>query len=109
MTFQSKPGFIDSRFDIFEHEGVLADYLKAMYLVSSFEVLDKHRIDHVLLNRHHALDLPAEALAGLDDRQAGKDRDRAVCDVCSHPWSTSRGCCAGCGGRRTNVKDENDK
>ena len=49
MTFQSKPGFIDSRFDIFEHEGVLADYLKAMYLVSSFEVLDKHRIDHLLL------------------------------------------------------------
>ena len=49
MTFQSKPGFIDSRFDIFEHEGVLADYLKAMYLVSSFEVLDKHHIDHLLL------------------------------------------------------------
>jgi hypothetical protein len=49
MTFQSKPEFIDSRFDIFEHEGVLADYLKAMYLASPFEVLDKHRIDHVLL------------------------------------------------------------
>lgn len=49
MTFQSKPGFIDSRFDIFEHEGILADYLKAMYLVSSFEVLDEHRIDHLLL------------------------------------------------------------
>jgi hypothetical protein len=49
MTFQSKPEFIDSRFDIFEHEGVLADYLNAMYLASPFEVLDKHRIDHVLL------------------------------------------------------------
>lgn len=49
MTFQSKPEFIDSRFDIFEHEGVLADYLKAMYLVSSFDVLDKHHIDHLLL------------------------------------------------------------
>jgi hypothetical protein len=49
MTFQSKPEFIDSRFDIFEHEGVLADYLKAMYLVSPLEILDKHRIDHLVL------------------------------------------------------------
>jgi hypothetical protein len=49
MTFQSKPEFIDSRFDVFEHEGVLADYLKAMYLVSAFEVLDQHHVDHVLL------------------------------------------------------------
>ena len=49
MTFQSKPVFIDSRFDIFEHEGVLADYLKAMYVVSPFEVFDKYNIDHVLV------------------------------------------------------------
>ena len=49
MTFQSKPEFIDSRFDIFEHEGILADYLQAMYLVSPFEVIDKHHIDHLLL------------------------------------------------------------
>lgn len=49
MTFQSKPDFIDSRFDIFEHEGILADYLKAMFLVSPLEVFDKHHIDHVLV------------------------------------------------------------
>ena len=49
MTFQSKPEFIDSRFDVFEHEGVLADYLKAMYVVSPLEVFEKHRIDHALL------------------------------------------------------------
>lgn len=49
MTFQNKPVFIDSRFDIFEHEGVLGDYLKGMYLVSSFEVLDKYHVDHLLL------------------------------------------------------------
>ena len=49
MTFESKPEFIDSRFDIFEHQGVLADYLKAMYLVSPLEVFDKYKIDHVLV------------------------------------------------------------
>jgi hypothetical protein len=49
MTFLSKPVFIDSRFDVFEHQGVLADYLKAMYLVSPLEVFDKYRIDHVLV------------------------------------------------------------
>ena len=49
MTFQSKPEFIDSRFDIFEHEGVLADYLRAMYLVSPLEVFDKYHVDHVLV------------------------------------------------------------
>ena len=49
MTFQSKPVFIDSRFDVFEHHGVLADYLKAMYAIAPLEVLDQYRIDHVLL------------------------------------------------------------
>jgi hypothetical protein len=49
MTFLSKPVFIDSRFDIFEHQGVLADYLQAMYLASPLEVFDKYRIDHVLV------------------------------------------------------------
>ncbi|HEY2467213.1 MAG TPA: hypothetical protein VGI45_05120 [Terracidiphilus sp.] len=49
MTFQSKPEFIDSRFDIFEHEGVLADYLTAMYLVNPLEVFDKYHVDHVLV------------------------------------------------------------
>lgn len=49
MTFQSKPVYIDSRFDIFEHQGVLADYLRAMYVVGPLEVFDKYRIDHVLM------------------------------------------------------------
>ncbi|WP_348262214.1 hypothetical protein P8935_20715 [Telmatobacter sp. DSM 110680] len=49
MAFLAKPDFIDSRFDIFEHRGVLGDYLKAMYLVSPLEVFDHYRIDHVLV------------------------------------------------------------
>ena len=49
MAFQSKPVFIDSRFDVFEHHGVLADYLRAMYVVAPLEVFEQYRIDHVLL------------------------------------------------------------
>jgi hypothetical protein len=49
MTFQNKPAFIDSRFDVFEHQGVLADYLKAMYVIAPLEVFEKYRIDHVIL------------------------------------------------------------
>jgi hypothetical protein len=49
MTFQQKPPFIDSRFDVFEHHGVLGDYLKAMYLATPLEVFDQYRIDHVLV------------------------------------------------------------
>jgi hypothetical protein len=49
MTFQSKREFIDSRFDIFEHRGVLQDYLTTMYLISPLETFEKYRIDHVLM------------------------------------------------------------
>jgi hypothetical protein len=49
MTFQSKPEFIDSRFDVFEHHGVMGDYLTAMYLVNPLEVFDKYHIDHAIL------------------------------------------------------------
>jgi hypothetical protein len=49
MAFESRPSFIDSRLDTFEHHGVLQDYLRAMNLVDSLEVLDRYRIDHVLV------------------------------------------------------------
>ncbi len=49
MTFQSKPDFIDSRFDIFEHRGVLAAYLQIMYLVRPLELFDQYKVDHVLV------------------------------------------------------------
>ena len=49
MTFQSKPDFIDSRFDIFEHRGVLGAYLQIMYLVQPLELFDAYKVDHVLV------------------------------------------------------------
>ena len=49
MAFQSRHSFIDSRFDIFEHNGVMLNYLRAMGLQDSLEILDQYRIDHVLI------------------------------------------------------------
>lgn len=49
MAFESRPSFIDSRVDTFEHHGIFQDYLAAMYGVGSLETLDRYGIDHVLL------------------------------------------------------------
>lgn len=49
MAFESRPPFIDSRLDTFEHHGVLQNYMAAMNLVDSFEILDHYQIDHVLV------------------------------------------------------------
>jgi hypothetical protein len=42
--------FMDGRTDIFVFNGVFNDYLKAVLIQSSFEVLDKYKIDYVLLD-----------------------------------------------------------
>ncbi|MGA7522469.1 MAG: hypothetical protein WBW84_08295 [Acidobacteriaceae bacterium] len=44
------PEFIDSRVDIFVHEGVLADYVKVIKLRDPFAVFDKYGIRTVLLD-----------------------------------------------------------
>ena len=49
MAFESRPNFIDSRLDTFEHHGVLQNYMAAMNLVDPLEVLDHYKIDHVLV------------------------------------------------------------
>jgi hypothetical protein len=40
--------FIDSRVDVFEHAGVLKDYLDLLALKNPFPILDKYRIRYVL-------------------------------------------------------------
>jgi hypothetical protein len=49
------PVFLDSRTDIFEHHGVLLDYLKATGLNDSLAILDRYRIGCVLLDRNSEL------------------------------------------------------
>src|ERR1700751_576237 len=48
-TDKSHPVFIDSRTDIFEHYGVLGDYVDAISLTDTFEVCDKYNIRYVFL------------------------------------------------------------
>ncbi|MGA8531340.1 MAG: hypothetical protein WB622_16605 [Acidobacteriaceae bacterium] len=45
------PEFIDSRVDIFVHEGVLADYIQAIQVHDPFAVFDKYGIRTVLLDK----------------------------------------------------------
>jgi hypothetical protein len=49
------PVFMDSRIDIFEYNGVFADYLDALSVTRTLEVLDKYRIRYVLFRRDQSL------------------------------------------------------
>lgn len=49
------PVFIDSRVDVFEHNGVLADYLHAIRIEDSLQILDKYSIQYVLFENHRPL------------------------------------------------------
>lgn len=51
MDFDSRSTFIDSRFEIFEHHGILQQYLQTTNLHDSLELLDKNRIDHILISQ----------------------------------------------------------
>ena len=109
MTFQSKPGFIDSRFDIFEHEGVLADYLKAMYLVSSFEVLDKHHIDHLLLTDTMPLSYLLKHSPGWTIVKRERTRDDLYVMFARTPGAPAGSVSSDAGDGGPIIKDENEK
>jgi hypothetical protein len=65
---------IDSRVDIFVHEGVMGDYLRAVKPEDTFAVLDKYQIRYVLLPREYPaaylLNHSAEWKRTYDDGQA---------------------------------------
>ncbi|HTU52199.1 MAG TPA: hypothetical protein VMF56_16535 [Acidobacteriaceae bacterium] len=49
------PVFIDSRMDVFERNGVLADYLHAIRIEDSLQILDKYSIQYVLFENHRPM------------------------------------------------------
>lgn len=49
MDFEFKPTFMDSRYDSFEHQGVMQESLRIFSLNDPFELMDKYRVDHALL------------------------------------------------------------
>ncbi len=49
MDFYSKSPFLDTRYDTFEHHGILKDFLDIAFLQDLRQLLNEHRIDHVLV------------------------------------------------------------
>jgi hypothetical protein len=49
MAFESKPSFMDSRFDSFEHLGVMAEYRSIVEAHDAFALMNKYHVDHALL------------------------------------------------------------
>lgn len=49
------PVFIDSRVDVFEHHGVFADYLHAVQLKNTLQILDNYEIRYVLFEKNAPL------------------------------------------------------
>lgn len=49
------PVFVDSRVDIFEHNGVFKNYLDAVRLKETFRVFDTYSIRYVLFRKHQPL------------------------------------------------------
>lgn len=64
MDFCSKPTFIDTRWDTFEHHGVMSDYLDVFHIQDPLRVLDKYGIDHALLLKKQALTYVLERTPG---------------------------------------------
>jgi hypothetical protein len=64
MDFDSRSTFFDTRYDTFEHHGVLADYLSVAHLVRPLNIFDKYRIDHVLTHAGTPLSLLLEDAPG---------------------------------------------
>ena len=51
MDFESKASFIDSRFDTFEHHGVLQDFLSIAAVQDPLRLISKYKVDHVLMDK----------------------------------------------------------
>ncbi|HEY1806467.1 MAG TPA: hypothetical protein VGG45_18490 [Terracidiphilus sp.] len=60
MDFNSKPTFIDSRNDTFEHHGVLQDYLAIQNLQDSSKLMDRYAVDHALIQANTPLSFALE-------------------------------------------------
>lgn len=55
LAFHHEPEFIDSRYDTFEHHGVLKAFLSAMFISDSLHILNQYRVDHVLFEKDSPL------------------------------------------------------
>ncbi len=95
MAFNSKPDFMDTRFDTFEEHGEFRDYLEIVQFHEPLKILDKYRIDHALLLADMPLTYLLEHTPGwrMEMREGAGDRTYelfsrtpgAVSDQCPCP------------------------
>lgn len=79
MDFTGKPTFLDSRFDTFEHHGVLRDFLDIFQIRNSFRLMAKYRVDHVLARADSPLTYLLEHTPGWSVvMREGKDSAECV-------------------------------
>jgi hypothetical protein len=79
MDFYSKSPMVDTRWDTFEHHGEMQDYLDIMRVREPLKLLDKNRIDHVLIPGSWSLALLLEDTPGWQvARREGSGDDAYV-------------------------------
>ncbi|MGB6193110.1 MAG: hypothetical protein WBF42_11620 [Terracidiphilus sp.] len=64
MAFEHKSSFMDSRFDSFEHLGVMADSQSIIAGVNALPLLEKYHVDHALLKDEQPIDALLEKTPG---------------------------------------------
>ena len=64
MDFYSKPTFIDTRWDTFEHHGIMKDFIDILHFKNSLALLDKYKIDHILLPKSEPITYLLERTPG---------------------------------------------
>ena len=55
MDFYGKSSFVDTRWDTFDHHGVMKDFVDILHFKNSLALLDQYRIDHVLMRDNEPL------------------------------------------------------
>jgi hypothetical protein len=79
MDFNSKPLFVDTNWDLYKYSGGVQDYLDIMRVRSPLKLLDKNRIDHVLIPGSWSLALLLEDTPGWQvARREGSGDDAYV-------------------------------
>jgi len=79
MDFNSKSPFVDTRWDTFEHHGELQDFLDIMRIQEPLKLLDKYRIDHVLVSESWPLAFLLERTPGWRvEKREGKGDETFV-------------------------------
>jgi hypothetical protein len=77
MDFNGKSTFVDTRWDTFEHHGIMKDFIDLLRARDSLKILDKYRIDHVLLRYDETFTYLLERTPGWRAvRTEGSGQDR---------------------------------